>query len=217
MFLYAYVFAFVLGGILLGASIVMGGESGDGDAPALGEAEATADGGELVPLGQQGLATTHGDAHGSLDGVLSSFLSLRFWTFFLAFAGLSGLVFELGAMVTPAWAAAVLAGGVGIISGQGAVTIFRALGTSESSTVAEASDFVGRTAKAQFAFGKGEVGKIRLDVKGTTVDLLASTDEATPFQTGDEVLVVAMNDATAIVARSGLERSRTALPPAAES
>jgi membrane protein implicated in regulation of membrane protease activity len=211
----AYVFALVLGGILLGASIVMGGETGDGDTPALGEAEAAADGaGELVALGQQGLATTHGDAHGALDGVLTSFLSLRFWTFFLAFTGLAGVVFELGALVTPAWLGATIAAGVGLVSGQSAVAIFHALGTSESSTVAEASDFVGRSARAQFAFARGEIGKIRLDVKGTTVDLLATTDELTPFQAGDEVLIVAMQDANAVVARSGIERRTPELPPA---
>jgi membrane protein implicated in regulation of membrane protease activity len=42
---------------------------------------------------------------------------------------------------------------------------------------------------------------VRLSLRGATVDVLATTDDAQPLATGDEVLVVDMEGTTARVAR----------------
>ena len=50
-------------------------------------------------------------------------------------------------------------------------------------------------------FGPGELGKLRLTLKGTTVDVLATSDEEQRFAAGDSALVIQMNETTAVVAR----------------
>jgi hypothetical protein len=82
MLIYLYLFGLIVGGVLLGSSLLLGGH---------GEAEVDAE----LDAEVGGDAEVHVDDHGSgievgADLVLWRFRSLRFWTFFLAFFGLSG-------------------------------------------------------------------------------------------------------------------------------
>ena len=200
--LYVYIFALVLGGVLLGASIFLGGSDTDVDADVDADfdadADADADGGDALQ-GQQGLQTEHADAHGSLSGFVASFLSLRFWTFFLAFFGLTGTVLA-GLELASSGIAAGLSVGMGLVTGQATVAIIRSLSKSESSIAPTENDYVGKSGRLLVGVGDG-LGKVRVEVKGTTVDLLAKSDES--LTKGTEVLVVTVEGTTAVVASIG--------------
>ena len=94
-----------------------------------------------------------------------------------------------------------LAIAMGITTGEVTVYVFRRLAHSETSTAAGAHDYVGKSGRVLIGFGGGTLGKLRLTLKGTTVDVLATSDEERPFAVGEEALVIQMNDTTAVVAR----------------
>lgn len=195
MTVYVYLFAFALGGLLLLASIFLGDKDGGHD---------SADGHDADTHGPQnpsGLAHDGAGDHGAVAGLFSAFLSLRFWMFFLAFFGLTGLVLDGLDIVTDTTVTLVLAIGTGVLTGEVTVFAFRRLAHSETSTAASAHDYVGKSGRVLVGFGGGTLGKLRLTLKGTTVDVLASTDDERPFAPGEEALVIQMNDTTAVVAR----------------
>ena len=87
MLLKIYLASLAFGGVLLVASLVIGDD---------GDADTDFDGGADLDLD---LAAEHGGApdHGDIDalgGIFGALKSIRFWTFFTAFFGLTGTVFE---------------------------------------------------------------------------------------------------------------------------
>lgn len=205
MYVYLYLFSFALGGILLLASILLGDKDGgahdaDGgaDGGAGGGADADAD---TETGGSQGIDHGVADAHGSIAGLFTAFLSLRFWMFFLAFFGLTGLALDGLDLVESSVVALALSLGMGLLTGQVTVAVFRSLSASETSTAAGAHDYVGKSGRVLVSFGPGSLGKLRITLKGTTVDVLATSDDERPFATGDEAMVIQMNETTAVVAR----------------
>lgn len=189
MLIYLYLFAFGLGGVLLLGSILIGDKDTGGDG---------GDGGTQAEHFDHGV----GEDHGAVAGLFTAFLSLRFWMFFLAFFGLTGLVLDGLDLVDSPTFALVAALAMGFLTGQGTVAVFRSLSHSETSTAASAADYIGRSGRVMVGFGAGDLGKVRLTLKGTTVDVLATTEEERGFASGDEALVIAMNDTTAVVARA---------------
>jgi membrane protein implicated in regulation of membrane protease activity len=198
MLVYVYLFAFALGGLLLLASIFLGDKDGGHDTGHDTDADA---GPASGPSNPGSLAHDGAGDHGGVAGVFTAFLSLRFWMFFLAFFGLTGLVLDGLDIVPNSDLALVLAVAMGILTGEVTVHVFRRLAHSETSTAAGTHDYVGKSGRVLIGFGPGAVGKLRLTLKGTTVDVLASTDEERPFVPGDDALVIQMNDTTAVVAR----------------
>lgn len=195
MFIYAYLFAFGLGGVLLLGSIFIGDK--DADASAGGEADAGGGGDAQAQHFDHGV----GEGHGGVAGLFTAFLSLRFWMFFLAFFGLTGLVLDGLDLVDDPTVALIAAIAMGLLTGYGTVLVFRRLAHSETSTAASSSDYVGRSGRVLVGFAAGALGKVRLTLKGTTVDVLATTEDERAFQAGEDALVIAMNDTTAVVAR----------------
>jgi len=61
---------------------------------------------------------------------------------------------------------------------------------------------IGQVATVLIPFGKAETGKVRLQVKGSTVDLLAFSEEAHALQQQDQVLILDFRDGRALVSRS---------------
>lgn len=115
------------------------------------------------------------DVHGHDGGAASIFLSSRFWTFaFLAF-GLVGVLLTFFQLAGPTLGIA-LSSGSGLAAGCFAALAFRALRRSagDGGSMAET---VGKVGRVLLACGRGRVGKVRLSMKGQTIDLLATTDE----------------------------------------
>ncbi|MFO0686379.1 MAG: NfeD family protein [Sandaracinus sp.] len=171
--IYLYLIALVVGGGLLTVSIVLGGH-GDHDV----HAEA------LAPAGQEG----------PLGGAESYFfwlVSVRFWTFFVAFFGLTGLVFE-GLGLTSGWGTLAVAAATGAIAGGGAMAVIGKLTKDDANSAVSSRDYIGRTGRVLVGFGPGHVGKVRVEVKGSSVDLLAEPEDDRTYSPEDEVIVVEM-------------------------
>ena len=165
-----------------------------------------------LATGGEGAAEAHGhdadggdDAHASHASVLADasfswlpITSLRFWTFALAFFGLTGAILTwLGntrSVVTlllallVAWVVGVMASWVSYV-----------LGVRESTSQVSDLDLEGASATVIVAFGKGATGKVRIESKGRTFDVLARTEDADALAEGAQVLVVSMAGGTAMV------------------
>lgn len=178
-------FSLLAGGVLLVASSVMGADH---------DADHDLDQGD----GGHGDDAHHGDA----GGFAAMFLSLRFWTFFAAFFGLTGWVMD-GMDLLPGPLLPLLAAtGMGGLSGYSAVSLIRLLGTQEVGQVPGAHDYVGKSARVLVPFERGALGKVRLELHGATVDVLATTDEVGGFRSGETALIIEMEGTTAQVVRA---------------
>lgn len=176
--LYVFVGALVLGGILLGASILVGDGHGDVD--------------DLTDL------HVHVDAEG-IDVIVGAFRSIRFWTFFATFFGLTGVALLGLHVLESTVVSTLLAVVMGSFAGFGAVLAFRTIDRKESNSMAGEGDFVGKTGRLLVAVAPGGLGKIRVQVKGATVDLLAKSDDET-IDVGSEAIIIEMDGTIARVA-----------------
>jgi membrane protein implicated in regulation of membrane protease activity len=155
--------------------------------------------------GHDGDASGHGhdgpgDHHGTSSALLP-LLSLRFWTFSLAFFGLAGATLTAaGALAAPALAA--VAGGVGVAAGYGASRLLGALARRPLGLVAPGEAHVGREGTLLLPVEPGQRGKIRLEIGGVSNDLVAETDAAEALPAGTPVLVVGLRGNVAVVERS---------------
>jgi membrane protein implicated in regulation of membrane protease activity len=183
---YLYLFALVVGGILLGSSILLGGHT---------------DGHAGLDHGSQPMPEGHGDQAGA-ESFLASILSVRFWTFFAAFFGLTGIVFEMFGLVPWEWLTAVIATSLGAVAGTSAVLVMKKLANDQTNSAVSSADYVGKTGRVMVGFGPGQVGKVRLELKGSTIDVLAAPVEDGTLTTKDEVIVVEMDGTRAKVART---------------
>jgi membrane protein implicated in regulation of membrane protease activity len=143
----------------------------------------------------------HGDVHGHGDlGILPIFLSLRFWVFGLMAFGLVGTPLHYLGVASPR-ITAVLAGAMGLLLGALASWVFRALSRQQVTSGGAATDPVGHVGKVLVPLAAGGRGKVRVQVKGQTLDLLARTDEQ-ELREGELVLVEEMRQGEAQVSRA---------------
>lgn len=192
--IYLYLFSLVVGGGLLGVSIVLGGHDAPHDVSA-GEA--------LAPAGHEGPL-------GGAESYLYWLVSVRFWTFFVAFFGLTGLVFDGFGLVGSQIATAVIATTMGAVAGGGAMAVLRKLTKDETNSAVSSADYIGRTGRVLVGFAGGGVGKVRIEVKGSSIDLLAEPEDDRTYSPNDEVIVVEMSGLHAKVSHV-----RPSNPPAA--
>jgi membrane protein implicated in regulation of membrane protease activity len=188
-----YLAALVIGGGTLALQLLLGGNS---DADVHADVDADAGGGEVhADTGDGHDAHAHGDA-----GFLPIFLSLRFWVYGLLGFGMVGAALHyLGlasSFVTPLIAAAV-----GLLSGFLASWTFRALARSDTTSSAEATDAVGQVGRVLVPCVRGQKGKVRIELRGQTLDLIATTDDE-ELASGSQVLVEEMRGMTAHVSRA---------------
>lgn len=191
--IYLYLFSLVIGGGLLGASIVLGGHDASHDVNVQA----------LAPAGHEGPA-------GGAESYLYWLVSLRFWTFFVAFFGLTGLVFDGLGLVSSQTLTAIIATCTGAVAGGGAMFVLGKLTREQNNSAVSSSDYVGRTGRVLVGFAAGGVGKVRLEVKGSSIDLLAMPEDERDYSVNDEIIVVEMSGLHAKVAHV-----RPSNPPAA--
>ena len=123
----------------------------------------------------------HGQNHpakpaSSAAGFFAVFLSFRFWIFAALGFGLGGSILRLAGALDPPVEAAVAAA-LGLASGLGAALAFRAAASGSVATPGEASRAVGGIARVVVPLGKDAQGKIRIEIGGSSVDLIATTDD----------------------------------------
>jgi len=120
---------------------------------------------------------------------LSILTSFKFWTFGGFFFGLTGLV--MGA-TSPGLGGFVfaIALAMGLICGGALAGSLRYLKHRQVDSLVRNEDFSGLVGTVELPFDANSKGKVFLEVGGSTLHLIARTDEDTAFQVGDRVLVV---------------------------
>jgi membrane protein implicated in regulation of membrane protease activity len=145
----------------------------------------------------------HGAAHDAdSDAPAFALLSVRVWTYVLAFGGATGLLLRLFARAgEPTSAISAVVVGVAAAAMARAL-IRRAAGEGASGTV-RTEDLVGKTGDVVVPFAGKATGKVRVRVAGSDVDLLATTDDGDPLDRRDEVLILEVREGgTAVVTRN---------------
>lgn len=180
-----YIACFVLGGGLVALSALTGG-----DHDAHGH-DADAGGGAHGPDGSDGV---------DHDGPWIPFLSLRFWTFTLAFFGLMGLAVRLLVPVSfvVELGAALL---VGLLSGYSVSWAVRKLQVTSVNSSIPDRELLGREATVLLPVSGEKPGKVRLLVGTRQIDLLANSDESSTIDVGEQVVVVDITGARVRVVR----------------
>jgi hypothetical protein len=188
-----YLAALVLGlGLFAVQMLASGGDGGQHGAAALPGPDGE-HGGSGLALGEHG-AQPH-EPHGAEAGGASwasVFTSLRFYMFAaigLGVVGAPGTIFEPSASRVTFGVA--LATGLGV--GWLAVFGFRRLGHETLSSGATGAELVGQIGRVLVACEKGRKGKVRLTVRGQTIDLVATTDEMR-LEPAAGVIVEAVHD-----------------------
>ncbi len=126
-------------------------------------------------------------------GWLGVMKSLKFWTFGICFFGLTGLILSNLAVPLPAVIVAIAAVLMGILCGGLVSGSLRALRHQKVDSLVRSADLVGIAGTVEVPFNATSRGKVRLHIKGSILDLIAYTDEAREFQTGEQVLVVGID------------------------
>lgn len=121
----------------------------------------------------------------TLLGLLRSF---KFWTFGLCFFGLTGIVLSRLAVAAPGVLVGAIA--VGLVLGGSMSSILRLLYHRRVDSLVKSSDLVGLVGTVELPFDQSSKGKVRLQLKGVTLDFIALTDDPQGFQFGEQVLVV---------------------------
>lgn len=177
-------------------SHIDGGDHADADGHMDAEAHLHADVHDLAV--DAGHELDHADAgtHDGADSAASMLLSMRFWTYALMAFGLVGTALHYlalaGAVLTP-----VLAVVAGLCSGTTAALVFRALKPAVSSATTQ-DETLGRVARVTVPVRKGGLGKVRVEMRGRHIDLLAVSDRS-DVDPGEQVVVVEFRGNHALV------------------
>ena len=219
LLLYIYVATFILGGILLGASLILGHHNdadmdvdadvdmdvdvdvdADMDADVAPDADMDVDG-DVDGDGDVGHIDGDGEvAHGvDLADFWLPFVTVRFWVFFLCFFGMTGTMLTLLALAGR-WTTLVAALGVGVVSGFAAAFIIQKLKKVEVGAAVDEAEYQGKEATVLLPMAHGDRGKVRLEVRGNTVDLMARCQEpGDVVARGSKVLIIEVNGNEAVV------------------
>jgi membrane protein implicated in regulation of membrane protease activity len=187
----AYLFALVVALGVLILQIVMGGRGGGHH-------------GDLGHAGHGG----HGHASGTHapDGepaLWTLFLTLRFWIFAALGFGLSGSLLHLFALAHPILTFGIAAA-AGLCSGLFAALAFRVIKRGSTSTEARSSGAVGKLGRVVVPCGRGLTGQVRVELAGSLVDLMATTDDEV-IGHGEPVIVEEVRQGIAHVSRPPAE------------
>lgn len=192
-----YVGSLALGGVLIAAGILLGGDS-DADVDADIDVDVDVDADVDLDL----------DADAELDassafikdadaGTWLPFLSIRFWTFGFASFGLTGSLLTL--LGFGDGVAAPVSAGLGVIIGWAAAWAFRKLKGANVSADTGLSNIGGTEGEVLLPVGPGKRGKVRALIDGRWVDLLADTGDGRLLQRREKILVVSVSEGVAQV------------------
>jgi hypothetical protein len=123
--------------------------------------------------------------------------SMRFWTFALASFGLCGTLLTL--VGTPAIVGAVLSAGMGIGLGAAAAWMFQHLSRNQVSASTNLKSVRGVHATVLLPIRPTGRGKVRMQIDGHHVDVIAQTTTNTTLEQSSTVLVVDVEDGIANV------------------
>ena len=126
------------------------------------------------------------------------FFSFRFWTFGSCFFGLTGLLLtslqNLANVSLSTLEIAGLSAGVGLACGTLIAGVMRILQRRKANSLVRPNDLLGMPGMVTLPFSSTHKGKVEVNVKGHTIDLIAFTDDPREFSLGDRVFVVETKD-----------------------
>lgn len=209
---YAYLFALIVGLGILSIQSVLGSKDADadhdhdldadGDADFEADADADVDADADADADHEMGANAHTDHETGWDaGFVALFLSVRFWVFASLGFGMSGslLTFFTGVGVVPTAITAIV---MGLVCGLGAATAFRALKRSSGHVAEHTSESaVGMIARVIVPLPEKGIGKVRIELGGRTVDLMAQTT-GLRIERGDHVVIEEVDGEMARVGRA---------------
>lgn len=129
------------------------------------------------------------------------FFSLRFWIYLVGGFGGFGLILTMmGVNQQPFQVITSLI--VGLIVGTSAAVVMRMIRKSASNSSVSDRDFVGVSARVLVAPVDSNPGKIRMEIKNETIDVLALPLDGHTITTGDQVVVVSVDGSHVTVANA---------------
>ena len=207
-----YLFCLIVGGGLLGFSLLTGGEHGDTEAHSELDFHADADVHSLEINTES--SVTELDIHSdesisniqhteltnqnSLDSV--KLISFRNIIYFMAFFGLTGSIFSYLAFLPLITFFASTS--MGIFSGWFGYKLMKYLKSSESGESLNLYDLKGKQAIVTININKNSKGKIQTQCKGQTIELIAMIDDSSDkefFKTRDKVLITDIKNNIAFI------------------
>jgi membrane protein implicated in regulation of membrane protease activity len=142
------------------------------------------------------------DAGGHDIAPWSVVASLRFWSFALFSFGAVGAALRVFGLAGVG-ATAAIASVAGVASGFFAVTVIRRMVQKTSSSHATAGDVLGKVGRVVVPVEAGARGKVRVLVKGSYVDYVASATER--LAEGEDVVVCEIEEGEVTVSRAPKE------------
>ena len=195
-----YIGALLLGGILILASIVLGGGDDDFDKDLSLDKDFDFNADADADIDVDADAELHADVDSvaDLDGEgWLPFLSMRFWTFALACFGMSGAIMSV--LGTGDWVSAPVSVVTGIVLGWAVAYVFHRLKKDTVTTNTSTASLVNQEGKALLPVSKDERGKIRISLGTEIIDIVAITNDPMPIERGENVIVVSVNDGVAVI------------------
>ncbi len=135
--------------------------------------------------------------------------SFKFYTFSMAFFGLTGVVFTLLQLLSSQLATLGLSGVMGLSAGLAVSYILHAANQSEGGRGIGENDYQGAVGQVILPIHVGQRGKIRMQIKGRTVDILAvGEDDDVVLDFNSECIVLGIEDGVARVMNSNVLEQR---------
>jgi membrane protein implicated in regulation of membrane protease activity len=182
-----YIILGVAGGGLALASAFLGGHGHDGDVS--------------HDLDHHGEVDHHGDGDSAM---WLPFLSLRFWTYGLMVFGLCGWLLTIEGS-NPAASILMISIITGIVMGTAVSNLMRILKRMQVDSNTNSADLLGMSALVTVPIRSKLDGKVRATIKGDLLDFLARSNDEREFESGEEVVIVAVeNDRVRVIAKSEL-------------
>ncbi|MEC4894784.1 MAG: NfeD family protein [Oscillatoria sp. PMC 1051.18] len=179
-----YFFCFLIGGIFVALSVVAGFDGVEFDNDFDTDLEITDTPDEEEESGRR--------TQLKYRGIWLPIFSLRFWTFGTCFFGLTGIL--LSRLELSPEQVAYISLAIGIFCGTAIAWVLRSLRRRKVDSLVRSHDLIGLEATVEIPFAADSRGKVSVSVKGSTVALLAYTEEDRDFAVGETVYVVGMEE-----------------------
>lgn len=128
------------------------------------------------------------------------FFSLRFWIYFMATFGLIGSIATIFSLAA-SWIVVLVSVLSALVMGTLVAYVMRFLMKNSFDSSILQEDFLGVSGHILVPPRNGEPGKIRMSIKGETIDMLALPPEGIELKRGEEVVVVQLEGTKVQVAR----------------
>lgn len=209
-----YVFCMIVGGAFVALSVFGGLFDADADVDADVDVDVDLDADLDADLDVDGDLDLDAEGYDkeievSVSRRFNPFTSFKFYTFALAFFGLTGVVFTLLGLWGNPTGIFVLSLAMGLGIGTAMAYAMYFVNRDSGGTGVTERDYVGASGKVVLPVRGGKRGKVQMRIKGRTIEMLAeSVDDEVVLDFDQECFVLGVEDGIAkVVHPAALERS----------